>query len=87
MLDENLKVYLNHPQIAGALIWQFCDCRVTDGKWGERPRTMNNKGTVDGQGYFSLSGTSSLSWTAVPEPTSALAGLLITAGLLRRRRA
>ena len=47
VLDENLKVYLNHPQIAGALIWQFCDCRVTDGKWGERPRTMNNKGTVD----------------------------------------
>ena len=37
-------------------------------------------------GYFSISGTS-LTWTAVPEPTSALAGLLITAGLLRRRRA
>lgn len=25
-------------------------------------------------------------FTAVPEPTSALAGLLVTAGLLRRRR-
>ncbi len=37
------------------------------------------------QGYFTISG-STLSWTAVPEPTSALVGLLITAGLLRRRR-
>ena len=37
------------------------------------------------EGYFTVSG-SSLSWTAVPEPTSALAGLLMTAGLLRRRR-
>jgi hypothetical protein len=37
------------------------------------------------QGSFSITGTH-LTWTAVPEPTSALAGLLITAGLLRRRR-
>jgi autotransporter-associated beta strand protein len=37
------------------------------------------------EGYFTVSG-SSLTWTAVPEPTSALAGLLLTAGLLRRRR-
>ncbi len=36
-------------------------------------------------GSFSISGNT-LTWTAVPEPTSALAGLLITAGLLRRRR-
>lgn len=37
-------------------------------------------------GYgFSVSGTT-LSWSAVPEPTNALAGLLITAGLLLRRR-
>ena len=34
---------------------------------------------------FSLSG-STLNYSAVPEPTSALAGLLLTAGLLRRRR-
>ena len=44
-----------------------------------------SRGNVAGQGYFSLSGTS-LNWTAVPEPTSALAGLLLTAGILRRRR-
>jgi autotransporter-associated beta strand protein len=36
--------------------------------------------------YFTING-SQLDFTAVPEPTSALAGLLITAGLLRRRRA
>jgi len=36
-------------------------------------------------GSFTITG-STLTWTAVPEPTSALAGLLITAGLLRRRR-
>jgi autotransporter-associated beta strand protein len=37
--------------------------------------------------YGFASGTGTLTWTAVPEPTSAaLAGLLITAGLLRRRR-
>ena len=37
------------------------------------------------QGAFTFSG-SDLKWTAVPEPSSALAGLLIGAGLLRRRR-
>ncbi len=37
------------------------------------------------QGSFTFSGTD-LKWTVVPEPTSALAGLLLAAGLLRRRR-
>jgi hypothetical protein len=41
---------------------------------------------VSTKGTFSITG-STLTWTAVPEPTSALAGLLLTAGLLRRRRA
>ncbi len=36
-------------------------------------------------GSFSVTG-STLTWTAVTEPTSAMAGLLLTAGLLRRRR-
>ena len=36
-------------------------------------------------GSFSISG-SNLTWTPVPEPSSALAGLLLGAGLLRRRR-
>ena len=46
VLDEQLAVYLNHPQVVGATIWQFCDCRVTNGHFNGRPRTMNNKGTV-----------------------------------------
>ena len=51
-LDECLRVYLNHPALAGAAIWQFCDCRITHGGerrrfWAGRPRTMNNKGVVD----------------------------------------
>ncbi|MEI6819544.1 MAG: autotransporter-associated beta strand repeat-containing protein [Verrucomicrobiota bacterium] len=37
------------------------------------------------EGCFTVSG-STLAWNTVPEPTSALAGLLIGAGLLRRRR-
>ena len=37
------------------------------------------------QGSFSFSGNE-LRWSAVPEPTSALVGLLIGSGLLRRRR-
>lgn len=47
-LDESLRVYLNHPDVAGAAIWQFCDCRVTQDHWQRRPGTKNNKGTVDG---------------------------------------
>ncbi len=40
---------------------------------------------ISGVGSFSINGTS-LTWSAVPEPTSALAGLLLAAGLLRRSR-
>jgi len=46
-LDECLRVYLNHDRIAGTLIWQFCDCRVTFNYWHGRPRSYNNKGIVD----------------------------------------
>jgi len=47
--------------------------------------TTGSLGTPTGQGYFTMGG-SSLTWTAVPEPTTALAGILLGAGLLRRRR-
>lgn len=40
---------------------------------------------VSAKGQFTITG-SNLTWTAVPEPTSALAGILLGAGLLRRRR-
>ena len=42
-------------------------------------------GTVAGRGQFIFTGNA-LNWTAVPEPSGALAGLLLGAGLLRRRR-
>ena len=47
--------------------------------------TSNVLQDVSTYGSFTITGTT-LTWTAVPEPTSALAGLLIAAGLLRRRR-
>jgi beta-glucuronidase len=47
VLDESLRVYLNHPDVCGAAIWQFCDVRVCGPLWRGRPRTMNNKGVVD----------------------------------------
>lgn len=47
--------------------------------------TSNELQTVGSYGGFTITGTT-LSWTAVPEPTSALAGLLVAGGLLRRRR-
>jgi autotransporter-associated beta strand protein len=48
----------------------------------------NASGPIDGPAggaYFTLSGNT-LSFTAIPEPTTTLCGLLLTAGLLRRRR-
>ncbi len=49
LLDEQLRVYLGHPSVVGAAVWQFSDCRITQegGMFKGRPRTMNNKGTVD----------------------------------------
>jgi autotransporter-associated beta strand protein len=47
---------------------------------------VDTAGFVSERGTFSFSGTSTLTWTAVPEPTSALVGLLVVGGMLRRRR-
>ncbi len=47
--------------------------------------STNMTSLTSSEGYFTTSGTN-LNWTAVPEPSSALAGLLLCAGLLRRRR-
>lgn len=46
---------------------------------------INMTGSAGADGYFSTSGNTLL-WTAVPEPTGALAGLLLACGLLPRRR-
>jgi T5SS/PEP-CTERM-associated repeat protein len=51
---------------------------------------FNSTGEIDSpiaatQGSFTLSGAT-LSWQAIPEPSTALAGLLLAAGLMRRRR-
>ena len=42
-------------------------------------------GLVPGRGVFTISGNN-LSYAAIPEPTTALAGVLLVTGLLRRRR-
>jgi fibronectin-binding autotransporter adhesin len=47
---------------------------------------VSESGVVSNRGSFAFNGTSTLTWTAVPEPTSALAGVLICAGMFRRRR-
>ena len=56
--------------------WSLC------GYWNSSTGSL---GTPTSQGSFTISG-SSLTWTAVPEPSGVLAGMLLGAGLLRRRR-
>ncbi|GKX31464.1 beta-glucuronidase [Vallitalea longa] len=48
VISDSLEVYLKRTEIIGTLIWQFADCRVTEGRWEFiRPRGHNNKGVVD----------------------------------------
>jgi hypothetical protein len=47
------------------------------------PNTSNAYGSFG----YTLTGTGmNISWAPIPEPTSALAGILLVGGLLRRRR-
>ncbi|MEO8615027.1 MAG: autotransporter-associated beta strand repeat-containing protein, partial [Luteolibacter sp.] len=63
------------------------DVSTVVANWTDRfsTATITTNLATTGQGSFSVSGNT-LTWSVVPEPTSALAGLLIGAGLLRRRR-
>ena len=54
LLDETLDVYMADDDISAVFVWQFADCRITDGKgideftrWQTRARCHNNKGVVD----------------------------------------
>lgn len=49
ILESNLAAYTSRPYLSGMLIWQFCDCRVTEeGPWPMwRAQTRNSKGIVD----------------------------------------
>lgn len=46
-LENQIRAVLDHREICGIYIWQFCDVRVSEEWFGSRPRTMNNKGIVD----------------------------------------
>ncbi|MGY5343424.1 glycoside hydrolase family 2 protein [Paenibacillus glucanolyticus] len=49
IIDSNLRAYLERDYISGIFIWQFSDCRVTEGLgWLlARSCTRNSKGIVD----------------------------------------
>ncbi|MCU6793915.1 beta-glucuronidase [Paenibacillus sp. WQ 127069] len=49
IIDSNLQAYGERDYISGMLIWQFCDCRVSEeGSWAIwRAQTKNSKGIVD----------------------------------------
>ncbi|MFS0725455.1 glycoside hydrolase family 2 protein [Paenibacillus sp. 1P07SE] len=49
IIAANLKAYTERPYLSGMLIWQFCDCRVTEstGWLLNRAMTQNSKGIVD----------------------------------------
>lgn len=49
IIEANLKAYTSRDYMSGMFIWQFCDCRVTEGTgWLlARAGTQNSKGIVD----------------------------------------
>ncbi|MGO4547769.1 glycoside hydrolase family 2 protein [Paenibacillus sp. 2TAB23] len=49
ILEANLSAYTSRGYISGMFIWQYCDCRVTEGTdWLiTRAGTQNSKGIVD----------------------------------------
>ena len=65
--------------VTGTTTGSFTNFQVVDSGFNSTSIAQLGSFTYNG-------GTGSLVWSAVPEPTSALAGLLLGAGLLRRRR-
>ena len=48
ILKECIEKFFEKSYINGIIIWQFCDCRVTEEEWAlKRPKCQNNKGIVD----------------------------------------
>ena len=46
-LEKQITAILENSNCIGLYIWQFCDIRVSEEWFQNRPRTMNNKGIVD----------------------------------------
>ena len=46
-LGDQITAVLDQEGCSGIYIWQFCDVRISDEWFSNRPRTMNNKGIVD----------------------------------------
>lgn len=43
IIRENLECYRKDNRLAGAFVWQFADCKVTEEEWfSNRPRCHNN---------------------------------------------
>ncbi len=48
ILDSVIEAFFERDDLSGVFLWQFCDCRVDEQWCFNRPKTMNNKGIVDG---------------------------------------
>lgn len=46
-LEDQITAVLEQEGCSGIFIWQFCDVRISNEWFSNRPRTMNNKGIVD----------------------------------------
>lgn len=47
ILREQIDAVLNLPGCSGVILWQYCDCRVDESWFSNRPKSQNNKGIVD----------------------------------------
>jgi fibronectin-binding autotransporter adhesin len=83
ILDSG-NVFWNTPQ--GTQSWSMASIFGQTIQPGSQFASVETSQDVSSYGSFTING-SSLTWTAVPEPTSALAGILLGTSLLRRRRA